>query len=409
MQSMTDSEKYIITRWLYSIGEEPLMSDTEYGNLHRYLVSKGDIPEYTERAWSSDPCPFDLLSKFGLSEYAYEVKLLDKTESMPSITSEREAKNIFLKRTGLNVVSFKLDGWNLQLTYFNGVLVQVNTRGRSSDALVVEYLKKYLPTTITRMGEVKVVGELCLSHDNFARLSKMFPNKEMKSQRSSVRTALANEQANGLLTFLAFDIILPSGQKEISAVYTYYLLKQWGFTTPQYMVARNGEEILAHIRTLSEMKSQYEYISDATVVRSDYGRDVRAARIYGWEEDIYYSYVTGIEEEHSSVSFGCKLLIYSIRTQHSTQQKVNITNIARIQEYDLYVGSPIAFGIRSDAIADPDISSTRYLQEMWKGNYEGYRNWVIINEAAKLEKATAERNKSYDNLREANTYDNNGE
>lgn len=395
---MTDIEKYILTRWLYSIGEETLISDSEYSNLHLYLKDKGLVPEYTNRAWSSDPCPIELLRQNNLSEFIYDIKLLDKTESIESITSELDATRFYRERIGLYTVSFKIDGWNLQLTYYNGELIKVTTRGRESDALVVEVLKKYLPRKIPKMGEVRIVGELGLSHASFAELKRMFPNKQMKSQRASVRTALANEEAAHLLTFLAFDIISNEGE-ELGSVFTYYQLNKWGFKTPDYLVARSGAEVMNCIKVLSDREQTYGFISDGTVVRSDKGRELRAVRIYSWEESVYYSYVVGVEEEHSSSSFGCKLLVYPIRTIHGTQERVNITNLKRIQENRLYPGSPIAFVLRSDAIADPDLSTTRYLQEMWNGRYEDFKERIIIQEAVKTEKMLQKPEEKYESLR----------
>lgn len=381
---MTDLEKYILTRWLYSIGEKPLMEDPEYARLHSYITEKNLLPEYSSRSWSDDPCPIDLLNRYNMSQFIYKISLTDKTESIPSITSIHEARKYYERLLLKFVVSFKMDGWNLQLTYFNGELVKVQTRGRSSDALEVTFLKKYLPSKIGIGGEVRVTGELCLSHDSFAKLKRMYPDKGAVSQRSSVRTALANERAASLLTFLAFDIVAP--EVELSATQIFSTLNQWGFDTPEWRVATNGMEVLKAIKELSDMYENYSFIADGAVVRAEVGRDIKAVRVFSWEENIYHSFITGIEEEPSSSAFGCKLLIYPIRTIHSNQVKVNITNIARIIEYGLYPGTPLAFGLRSDANADPNLDVTRYLQEIWRDRYGVFKDRVIVEEAMKQEK-----------------------
>lgn len=81
---MSDLEKFIVSRWMYSIGE-PIISDSEYTLLLAAIRSKYPDNEYVHRSWSSDPCPVDLLKKYGYDWAVKDIILSDKTESIPSI------------------------------------------------------------------------------------------------------------------------------------------------------------------------------------------------------------------------------------------------------------------------------------------------------------------------------------
>ncbi len=87
---MNLEDKYILSRWAYSVGEPlPDMSDADYNNLHRYMRDQKLLPDYTERAWSSDPCPYELLKKYNMENLAHNVILSDKTESMDAFLRGR--------------------------------------------------------------------------------------------------------------------------------------------------------------------------------------------------------------------------------------------------------------------------------------------------------------------------------
>lgn len=372
-----EEDRYIISRWMYSIGK-PIMSDGEYNSLHRYLKSQNKLPEYTERSWSSDPCPKELLTAYGLEDAIYEVKLLDKTESIESFTTKEEIDLFYTGMNNAHVVSFKEDGFNIQATYYNNKPLKVHTRGRSTDAMDVSQLVDILPQNISLSGEVKIVGELTLTHNNFEELKKLFPEKKLTSQRAAVRTAIANKNAIHLLTFSAFDIIVEG--EELHATKIYYLLNEWNFLTPEYRIVNSIEELYEAITIMSERVKSYPKPTDGLVVRADLSKVMRAIRVGYWREDVIYSYITGYDESFGPSRLGLKLKIRPIKLSNSTQSKVNVTNYAIVKENKLYPGTPIAFSLVSSAIADIDLRTTKLLQEQWKNHYDVYCDKIDCEE-----------------------------
>ena len=91
---MNNLEKFIIARWMYSIGE-PIMEDAEYTILHSEVAKEYPDSPYLRRSWSSDPCPIQLLRDNGYSDAIRDITLSDKTESIPSVNSWALLRSLF--------------------------------------------------------------------------------------------------------------------------------------------------------------------------------------------------------------------------------------------------------------------------------------------------------------------------
>ena len=272
-------------------------------------------------------------------------------------------------------VSFKLDGWNIQASYWNGHLVNVQTRGRSSDAMDVSQLWKLLPQTIKYMGKVLVTLELLIPNEDFDWFKQRFG---VTSQRSAVSTALANT-GRGTLEHVALIAHGMRCSEELPDLYD--ALKECGFKTPMYQWVNNYDELKNQIDAMSQYKDDYPYPTDGLVC--DGGGKVRAIRVKGWQEPILQSYVIGYEESYGPHSIGIQCKIFPISTGMSVQRQVPATNLKRIIELNLRPGYPIAFRIASSAIADIDEEMTRVLQKQWNDNLMKY-HWIVeTNEALK--------------------------
>ena len=251
-------EEYIVARWMYSIGKE-IMDDASYNKLHKLIVLSGELQDYVNRSWSSDPCPIELLKKYNLEEYIYEITLTEQTESIPTIDSESVFEAYYRNYTYPVHVSLKIDGFNTRPTYYNGAPVDMRTRGRGNGtSLDISSYLAQLPQTITEDDEVLLVGELALSNEGFRRLREMFPEKGLVSQRSAVRSAVSEVSAHDCLEFLAFNVEFKDN-RSISIIEKYQLLNSWGFTTPYNKVANSYEELVDVLEEMNHLKADYQF------------------------------------------------------------------------------------------------------------------------------------------------------
>lgn len=372
---MSEIEKYIIARWAYSVGE-PIMSDANYNILHSSLKRRFPKHPYVNRSWSSDPCPIALLRKYHYDHLIKAVVLSDKTESIPSLNSLVEVQANYSYMNKKHVVSFKLDGWNIQASYYNGGLVNIQTRGRSTDAMDASVLMDLVPTSIPIMGKVLVTMELVVPNIDF----QWFKDKySATSQRGSCSTALAKGgEALKHIKLLAHGIRAPQA---IPHTELFPTLEKWGFTVPTYCIVNTYEELMQQVDAFTEYKKDYSYPTDGLVCA---GPDkVRAIRIKGWEEPIFRSYITGYEEHYGPHAISIQCQIFPIRMVNSTQMVLPATNIARIITLQLRPGNPVAFRIASSAIADIDEEATIALQKEWENRLPEYRFMIETNESLK--------------------------
>lgn len=369
---MTNLNKFIIARWMYSIGE-PIMSDAEYTLLLNTIQKTDPDNPYVHRSWSSDPCPVELLKEYGMEDAIRNIVLSDKTESIPSINDWGSLEAMYKDLDEEATLSYKHDGWNVQASYYNGELVQFQTRGRSNDAMSVEILKHRVPRKIPALGRRTVCMEATVSNENYKIVKAELNNR---SQRGSVSSCLARSDYAKYIDLHAFSII---GDEQM--LNPFPTLQEWGFQTVKWWIVHNYKELVEGIQNASRLVESYGSPTDGLVIRSSL---TRAIRVAAWEEPIYHSYVTGYDETYGMHRVGVKAKIKPIAMRNSTQRLVSCTNYQRIIDNNLQIGYPIAFRLSSMAIADLDEESTRLLQEEWEGRLEEYRALVDRNEEAKV-------------------------
>lgn len=369
---LNDLEKYILARWAYSVSQ-PLITDPEYDVLEQSVKVQYPDSEYCHRSWSSDPCPMDLLKRVGMENLAAKIILGDKTESIPSLNTDYDVQSELSYITGRGTLSMKHDGWNTQFNYYNGELVSVNTRGRFSDAMDVSVLREKVPQRIPEMGSIRIVAECTVSKENFHLCKQLFNNV---SCRSAVSSVLSRPEYHYLLDVHAFDI----HGKEIERCDKFKILEEWDFTTPMWVYVTNYDSLWTGLHHLSEQSTSYSSPTDGAVYD---GIKRRAIRLLAWEEPIYRSYVTGYSERFGPNRISPSVEIYPIYRKGSTQRQLSLTNWARIIDYNLQPGAPIAFRVASDATADFDEESTRLLHKQLNGDWEEYRLRVEENEVMK--------------------------
>lgn len=365
-------EQYILARWAYSIGES-IMEDSQYNVLHKFMLKNNADSEYVKRTWSDDPCPVKLLKKVGKPDWIKKIVLGDKTESIPSVNTWSEFELSLHAISCPATLSMKLDGWNMQANYYNTQLINVQSRGRTSDFMEAPKLMPKVPQTIPAMGKVRIGLEATVSDANFAECVKRFGNV---SQRSAVASVLAKTDDMRLIDLHAHSIY----GVQYDADKKFDILESWGFKVPPNHKVYNCEELKLALKDLSGRKEAFGQPTDGAVY---WGNTVYALRLLGWEEPLYMSFVTGYEEEFSAYRINPKVVIHPIYRNGGSQRLITITNWQRIINNDLRIGTPIAFKLVSESIADIDEDTTRRLHEEWQGHEDVFRQQVIADEERK--------------------------
>lgn len=362
-------ERYIVARWCYLMGE-PFLSDIEYDKLEKEFKQQFPLDPYSTRHWPFDECPEELLKKYGLDSLICQTTMGYMAESIYSINNKPEYYQVFRDLNEKSRLSFKIDGWNTRVSYFNGNLVKVESRGRSGNNLDMNNIHCLFPKTIPIKGRVAITGELSIPNRLWDEYKQLTGNSD---QRASVRTALARGDAH-YLEFLAFNIFIENENDENHNKDPYDLLKELGFSSPRFVWVNDFAELDKYVKYMSYISRGYGYLTDGLVIENS--KYQYAIRLGAWEEKAICSYVTGYIENQGMYGVFYNVSCHPIQIEGKSFSKISINNIQNIIDNNLQIGAPIAFAVRSAANVVIDTTETKKLQTIWEGKYEEFQNKV---------------------------------
>lgn len=345
-------DEYVLARWFYMMGE-PRLSDIEYDKLEKEFKAKYPEDIHSLQSWSYDKAPVEQLKAIGREDLIVNTTMDYMAESIPSINTQAEYDYRFGGLKEKSRASFKIDGWNTRASYYNGILVDVGSRGRGGSNLDMKVIAPILPKRIPVKGRCAVTGELSILNELWPRYKALTGNTD---QRASVRTAIARGDID-VLEFCSFNIFAEDEHFDDA----YVALEKFGFKVPYFRWVNNKKELDFAIKYMSEISPYYDYLTDGIVIEnSEYQL---AIRLGAWEEQVMQSIVTGYEINPGMYGSFIKVLCEPVTIEGKTYSRISINNIASIIENNLRVGYPIAFSQRSAANVVIDTLQTKVLQE----------------------------------------------
>ena len=153
----------------------------------------------------------DTRNAIGLKEkHEYAALSLAKTKSITELQAWAGEKNVWL--------SWKLDGLTLVLTYDNGVLSKILTRGNGEIGTNITYMKEAIegfPNQIEYKGHLVVRGEVIILYSDFEKMNESLDdgNGKFANPRNLASGTLALDPSNinivreRNLKFLAFSLV----------------------------------------------------------------------------------------------------------------------------------------------------------------------------------------------------------
>jgi len=346
-------DDFILARWTYLVGD-PMYSDTEYDRLEKEFRQEYPNDPHSNQIWSLDECPVELLKSIHREDLIVNTTMGYMAESISSINTKYDYDVKFGPLCKRSRVSFKIDGWNTRVSYYNGYIVKVESRGRSGNNIDMTKLYDLFPSKIPYKGRVAVTGELSIPNDKWVNYRIITGNTD---QRASVRTAIAQCDTE-YLSFLAFNYFgenggLPEDQ--------YEGLKRMGFNSPFFKFVSSKQELDMVVEYLSELSEGYNYLTDGLVIENE---DYQLAiRLGAWAEKRMISTVIGYEQEVGMYSNFLKIKIEPVTIEGRTFTRIPVNNLSNIMELGLYKGAKVAFSQRSSANIVIDNIATRELNK----------------------------------------------
>lgn len=262
-KSLTDQEQALVDLKLLDdayYNGKPKIPDATYDTLRDYLNIR--FPELKKKVGKSDHLENSVWPKANL-----EIPM----GSLDKMNEESEFQKWFPKYTsGVVVVSHKMDGSSLELTFNNGNFVQAITRG---DGFVGEDITPNahhfnFPKTIKEKGIVKVRAEAMLWKSDF---EKHFAPKGESNPRNSAAGAVRGVKDNlgkKHIKIVAFDIFTDDST-QTTKMSKFKLLEKLGFVIPNPQLFNSVDDVTKVFNYTSEIRVSLPYEIDGLVIEEN--------------------------------------------------------------------------------------------------------------------------------------------
>lgn len=339
---------------VYYQGEDEIMTNFEYDALYDELVA---LEEKTGVVLSGSPTVqvgYETLSELPKEAHIAPMLSLGKTK-------EREELVQWLtSREGL--LSLKLDGLSVILTYQNGFLVKALTRGNGEIGEVITNNAKTfknIPAKIPYTGTLVIRGEALIRYSDFKVLNESFSDIQEKYKNPRNLCSGTVRQLNNEITakrnvhYYVYNLI--QSDPEIKFDYKeeelIWLDKQ-GFDIVPYKKV-TGKNILSAIDDFSEtITNGFDLPSDGLVLTYDdisYSRSLgRTAKFprdsiaFKWQDELAETTLTDIEWSASRTGLINPVAIFEpVELEGTTVSRASVHNVSILKELQLGIGDKI--------------------------------------------------------------------
>lgn len=332
---------------------EEIMSNYEYDKLYDELQ---ELERELGITLSNSPTVrvgYEVVSELPKERHESPMLSLDKTKDV------EELKNFVGDQKAL--MSWKMDGLTIVLTYRDGHLFKAVTRGNGEVGEVITNnakVFKNVPLQISYQGELILRGEAVIGYKDFEKINEQIQEAEAKYKNprnlcsGSVRQLNSEITAKRNVKFYAFTLV---SAKDVdfhnSRACQMEWLKSQGFTTVEYyMVTRDTVE--DEVAKFSSKISENDFPSDGLVLTYDdiaYGRSLgRTAKFprdsfaFKWQDEIRETVLREIEWSPSRTGLINPVAIFDpVELEGTTVSRASVHNISIMEELELGIGDKI--------------------------------------------------------------------
>ena len=340
------------SRSYYQDAQE-IMSNYEYDRLYDELQNLEKELGITLSNSPTVNVGYDVVSELPKERHESPMLSLDKTKEV------EELKNFVGSQKVL--MSWKMDGLTIVLTYRDGKLYKAVTRGNGEVGEVVTNnakVFKNVPVQIAYRGELILRGEAVIGYHDFEKINEEIEDVDAKYKNPRNLCSGSVRQLNNQITakrnvmFYAFTLVQADGVDfQNSRACQMEWLKAQGFTTVEYhMVTRDTVE--DEVAKFSSEISKNDFPSDGLVLSYDdiaYGRSLgrtakfpRDSYAFKWQDEIRETILREIEWSPSRTGLINPVAIFDpVELEGTTVSRASVHNISIMEELELGIGDKI--------------------------------------------------------------------
>lgn len=337
----------------YYAQDKEIMSNYEYDKLYDELVV---LEQETGMVLTGSPTinvGYEAVDE--LPKEAHESAML----SLGKTKEREELKDWLGDKEGL--LSWKLDGLTIVLTYQNGELFKAVTRGNGEVGEVITNnakVFKNIPLRIKYQGELILRGEAVITYQDFEEINSHIEEVDAKYKNPRNLCSGSVRQLNNQITaernvrFYAFALVKADGVDfENSREKQFEFLQGQGFDVVQYLRV-NAENITDAVADYEMRVQTYEVPSDGLVLTYDdiaYGRSLgRTAKFprdsiaFKWADEIRETTLKEIEWSASRTGLINPVAIFEpVELEGTTVSRASVHNISILKGLKLGIGDRI--------------------------------------------------------------------
>ena len=340
------------SRAYYQEAQE-IMSNYEYDRLYDELKELEDELGITLSNSPTVNVGYEVVSELPKERHESPMLSLDKTKEV------EELKNFVGDQKVL--MSWKMDGLTVVLTYRDGKLYKAVTRGNGEVGEVITNnakVFKNVPVQIAYQGELILRGEAVIGYKDFEKINQEIEDVDSRYKNPRNLCSGSVRQLNNQITakrnvmFYAFTLVQADGVDfQNSRACQMEWLKSQGFTTVEYyMVTRDTVE--DEVAKFSSKISENDFPSDGLVLTYDdiaYGRSLgRTAKFprdsfaFKWQDEIRETVLREIEWSPSRTGLINPVAIFDpVELEGTTVSRASVHNISIMEELELGIGDRI--------------------------------------------------------------------
>ena len=333
--------------------DREIMSNYEYDKLYDELEALEKETGITLAGSPTVSVGYEAVNALPKETHETPMLSLDKTKEIEVL------KNFVGNQK--TVLSWKMDGLTIVLTYQDGKLKKAVTRGNGIVGEVITNnakVFKNVPLQIAYQGELILRGEAIISYSDFEKINEQIEDVDAKYKNPRNLCSGSVRQLNNEITakrnvyFYAFSLVRAEGVDfNNSRACQFEWLKTQGFDIVEYRMvdSKNLEETIQYF---SDKISTNDFPSDGLVALYDdiaYGDSLgstakfpRNAFAFKWKDEIRETTLKEIEWSPSRTGLINPVAIFEpVELEGTTVSRASVHNISILKELELGIGDRI--------------------------------------------------------------------
>lgn len=337
---------------VYYQGKDEIMSNFEYDRMYDELSALEKESGLVLAGSPTQKVGYEVLSELPKQTHPSPMLSLDKTKQVDELSSWLGGKE--------GLLSWKMDGLTVVLTYENGKLLNAVTRGNGVVGEVITNnakVFKNLPVNIPFKGRMVLRGEAIITYSEFKKINALLSEEEQyKNPRNlcsgSVRQLNSEITAKRNVELYAFTLVEAEGVDfKNSQQNKMEFMKEQGFQTVEYKVV-TAKNIYETVEWFSEKVKTNDFPSDGLVLLYDdisYGESLgstakfpRNAIAFKWADETAKTKLTEVEWSASRTGLINPVAIFEpVELEGTTVSRASVHNISIVKELKLGIGDTI--------------------------------------------------------------------